>query len=106
MGDESKEEGIELIVRRSPISGAGIARVHRSITDDSDFEEGKVVLVKSEDHSRVLRLVSDNMMMKGRISLREKDMARLKVKEGERVRLLPMKGVGDHLTKRFSFLKR
>ena len=55
---------------------------------------------------RVLRIVGDSRMNKGGISLRQKDMDRLKVKDGDKVKLLPVKGMGDHLTKRFGFLKK
>ena len=107
MTDEKEmEQGIYLIVKRSPISGSGIARVNISILQLPEFTEGKVVLVENEGNKKVLRIVGDNMMSKGRISLRQKDMDRLKVKEGDKVRLLPVKGVGDHLSKRFGFLKK
>jgi hypothetical protein len=101
-----EEKGIELIVRKSPISGSGIARVHSSIIDLPEFNEGKVALIEKEKNHRVLRLVADSMMMKGRISIRQKDMDKLKVKEGEKVKMLPVKGVGDHISKRFRFLKK
>ena len=104
--DNEKEQGIYLIVKRSPISGSGIARVNISILQLPEFTEGKVVMVENEKNRRVLRIVGDSMMHKGRISLRQKDMDKLKVKEGDKVKLLPVMGVGDHLTKRFAFLKK
>ena len=88
---EQEEKGIELIVRKSPISGSGIARGHSSIIDRPEFNEGKVALIEKEKYYRVLRLVADSMMMKGRISIRQKDMDKLKVKEGDKVKMLPVK---------------
>lgn len=107
MAEETEKElGIYLIVKRSPISGSGIARVNIAILQLPEFTEGKVALVENDKNKRVLRIVGDSMMTKGRISLRQKDMDRLKVKEGDKVKLLPVKGMGDHLTKRFGFLKK
>jgi hypothetical protein len=107
MTDEKEMgKGIYLIVRRSPISGSGIARVNISILQLPEFTEGKVVLVENEKNNRVLRIVGDSRMKKGEISLRQKDMNRLKVKEGDKVKLLPVKGMSDHLTKRFRFLQK
>jgi arginine/ornithine N-succinyltransferase beta subunit len=98
------EEGIKLIVKKSPISGSGIARVHVGILEEvKGIEETKPVLVESKETARVLRLVADDIMERGRISLRQKDMNKLRVSEGEEVTLSPVKGV-DKLLKRFSFM--
>ena len=53
-----------------------------------------------------MRLVADEIMDKGKISLRKKDMEKLKVKEGDEVTLVPVKGVSDVLNKGLSFFKR
>ncbi|MGA1848283.1 MAG: hypothetical protein ACMUHB_02985 [Thermoplasmatota archaeon] len=108
MVDEKNEEfpGIELKVKKSPISGSGIARVHLSIIELPEFSEGKVVSVETDKVKRVLRLVADKMMDKGRISLRLRDMEKLGVREGDRVTLMPVKSVGKRIGERFSFLNR
>ncbi len=108
MGEEKEEEipGVELYVKMSPISGSGIARVHVSVVEKNEFMEGKVVSVESGKNRRVLRLVADSMMDRGRISLRRKDMDKLGVKEGSKVTIRPMKGMGDRLSKKFKFLGR
>lgn len=98
------EEGIKLKVKKSPISGSGIARVHIAILDeDKGIEETKPVLIESKDANRVLRLVADDIMESGWISLRQKDMDKLRVSEGDEVTVTPIKGV-EKLLKRFSFL--
>ena len=43
MAEETeKEQGIFLVVKRSPISGSGIARVNIAILQLPEFTEGKV----------------------------------------------------------------
>jgi hypothetical protein len=108
MEDENVEEfpGIELKVKKSPISGSGIARVHITIIELPEFSEGKVVSVETEKVKRVLRLVADKMMDKGRISLRARDMDKLDVKEGDKVILKPVKSVGKRIGERLKFLGR
>jgi hypothetical protein len=101
---EEKFPGIELKVKKSPISGSGIARVHISIIELPEFSEGKVVSVETEKVKRVLRLVADKMMEKGKISLRMKDMDKLGVKEGSKVVLMPVKSVGKRIGERLKFL--
>ena len=104
--ETEKEQGIYLVVRKSPISGSGIARVNKLILEMPEFTEGKVALVENEKFNRVLRIVGDSMMQKGRISLRQKDMDKLKVKEGDKVKLLPVTSVSDHIYRRLGFLKK
>jgi hypothetical protein len=108
MEEQKVEEfpGIELKVKKSPISGSGIARVHLSIIELPEFSEGKVVSVETEKVKRVLRLVADKMMDKGRISLRARDMEKLGVREGDKVVLMPVKSVGKRIGERFKFLGR
>jgi len=102
--EEEKFPGIELKVKKSPISGSGIARVHISIIELPEFSEGKVISVETDREKRILRLVADKMMEKGRISLRVKDMEKLGVREGERVVLKPVKSVGKRIGEKFGFL--
>ena len=99
--EESGEEveGVELIVKRSPISGSGIARVHTEVLENSEFQEGKpVVIVSKEGKKRVMRLVADSIMEKGKISLRQKDLDKLSIRSDDRIRILPYKGIGSRLT--------
>ena len=107
MREENKGEkvGIELMVRKSPISGSGIARVHITILDLPEFTEGKVALFQNGNHRKVLRLVGDRMMTKGRVSLRKKDMDSLKVREGGKVTLLPVVNIGDRIKDRFKLFR-
>ena len=104
--EPEKENVVKLRVKMSPISGSGIARVNRKVLKMGDFVEGKPLSVENGDRTRVMRLVADEIMDKGKISLRKKDMEKLKVKEGDEVSLVPMKGVGDVLNKRLGFFKR
>mgnify|MGYP001032618953 FL=1 len=103
---EEPEEGVRLRVKRSPISGSGIGRVHTSVLKMGDFEEGKAVEVSFEDNKRILRLVADDRMDKGKISLRQKDMDKLKTVEGNEVILNPISGMGQRITKSLPFLRR
>ncbi|MBN1389698.1 MAG: hypothetical protein JXA22_03540 [Candidatus Thermoplasmatota archaeon] len=108
MLDEEKgqRDGIDLVVRASPISGSGIARVHISILEMEEFNEGKVALFIHEEKNVVLRLVGDSMMTRGRVSLRKKDMKYLGVKEGEKVTLFPRRKIGDRIKKGLRILIR
>lgn len=100
--EKSEEvEGIELVVKKSPISGSGIARIHMQILESSDLKEGKPVIIGSEKgKKRVLRLVADRMIEKDSISLRTKDMAKLGVNAGDKVLLYPYTTMGSRLTSR------
>jgi hypothetical protein len=106
MERKDPEEGIRLKIKRSPISGSGIARVHSSVLKMADFEEGKVVEASLKNRKRVMRLVADEIMERGKISLRQKDIEKLGAAEGEEILLIPVKGMGERITKGFSFLKR
>jgi hypothetical protein len=103
---EEPEEGVRLRIKRSPISGSGIARVHTSVLKMGDFEEGKAVEVSLEDRKRIMRLVADDRMDRGRISLRQKDMDKLNAEEGSEVILNPISGMGQRITKSLPFLRR
>ena len=107
MTDENDEAAVvTLEVKRSPISGSGIARVNIGVLKDlPDIAEGKTVLITYKRKKRVLRLVADDIMDSGLISLRQKDMDRLKVKVGEPVELSAMKGM-ESITKRIPFFGR
>ncbi|MGA1792989.1 MAG: hypothetical protein ACMUHM_03470 [Thermoplasmatota archaeon] len=102
---EGSVEGIELVVKKSPISGSGIARVHLSILELPEFTEGKVALIEFGKQKKVLRLVGDNLMTKGRISLRKKDMEALRVKEGDKVTLSKVVNIGDRLKEKLKIFK-
>ncbi|MGA1820630.1 MAG: hypothetical protein ACMUHU_06445 [Thermoplasmatota archaeon] len=104
-GRSQATEGIELVVRKSPISGSGIARVHISIIDLPEFTEGKVALFEKGAHKKVLRLVGDNLMTKGRVSLRKKDMESLRVREGDKVMLSPVVNIGDRIKDRLKIFR-
>ena len=98
--DSAKEQDVELIVKRSPISGSGIARVNSEVVETDQFEEGGPVYISFQGRKRVLRLVADGMMEKGMISIRDKDMSKLGVKSGEKILLQPYTKVGHRLTKK------
>lgn len=95
--DSGSVDGVDLMVKRSPISGSGIARVHVSVLTMVEVEEGKPALLRHGNNERVVRLVADEMMDEGKVSLRQKDLEKLRVKAGETVKLLPLKGVGSRL---------
>lgn len=101
-----EDEGEVLEVKESPISGSGIARVHTNIIEkNEDLVEGKPALLESESGKRVLRLVADDIIDEKKISLREKDRNKLKVSEGDKVTLSPLKGM-DIITKRLASIKK
>ncbi|MFW3146258.1 MAG: hypothetical protein ACMUIE_05555 [Thermoplasmatota archaeon] len=105
--ERENESGIYLMVKRSPISGSGIARVHTKVLESDDFKEGGPIIVTgSKTRKRVLRLVADNMMEKGKVSLRQKDMDKLGVREGHKVILEPMEKMGNRITRRLLGIKK
>ncbi len=95
--DSGSKDGVDLVVKKSPISGSGIARVHVSVLPTVEVEEGKPALLRHGNKERVVRLVADEMMDEGKVSLRQKDLDKLQVKAGGTVTLLPLKGVGSML---------
>lgn len=103
--DEGPGKGIKLVVRASPISGSGIARVHISILELAEFTEGKVALFVCGNRKRVLRLVGDSMMIRGKVSLRKKDMEWLGVREGSKVTLFPVVNIGDRIKERLKMFR-
>jgi arginine/ornithine N-succinyltransferase beta subunit len=80
--------------------------VHTSVLKKGDFIEGKPHFVENGDRKRIMRLVADDIMDRGRISLRQKDMEKLRVKEGDEVVLRPVLKVGTRLTKGFGLFKK
>lgn len=106
MKDKTDEEGIKLRVKMSPISGSGIARVNSRVLDNEGYIEGKPHIIQKGEKKRVVRLVADDIMEKGKISLRRKDLQKIGAGEGEEIILLPSMKVGDRLQRGLDFFKR
>ena len=79
-----------LVVRKSAISGGGIARVHISVLEDMGIEPGENIVVRSGNRAIIVKVFGDNLVEKGDIRLRAKDMKRLGVKKGDRVEIEPL----------------
>jgi len=103
---ENEEQGITLKVKRSPISGSGIIRVHESVLEGTALAEAKPALLRKGRYEVVVRIVADDLMARGMVSLRQKDMERLRVKEGGEVVLLEYVGIRNKLGERLKRLRR
>lgn len=104
--DTPRPKVFSLRVKMSPISGSGIARINRLHLRNTELEEGKPVMIMNGDRKRIMRLVADEMMERGKISIRRKDMDKLRVSEGDEVMIQPLKNVGERLSHGLSFLRK
>ncbi|MGA1822423.1 MAG: hypothetical protein ACMUIG_07845 [Thermoplasmatota archaeon] len=97
MNDEEDLESISLKVVSSSIESvdSGIARIHSSYLDDIDLGENNLVTLRSEDRSVTAKLVSDKLADKGAVVLREGDMKRLQVDDGDMIDMEPYSSVKD-----------
>jgi len=62
------------------------------------------VEVSLKNKRRVMRIVADDRMDRGKISLRQKDIDKLDAGEGSEVILNPIKSMGVRITKSIPFL--
>ena len=96
MGDEEEfVDEMELIVVESRITRGGIARVNKRVLDAMKLANGDHVVVKYGKKSILVKIIGDNLIDEGEISLRAKDRKRLGVREGDYVvvsRYSPLRG--------------
>jgi hypothetical protein len=93
MNNKVKEDidSISLKVAMSKIGAVdhGIARINSKYLKDADLGDKNLVTLRSEDSSVTVRLVSDEIANEGVVSLREGDMEKLDVKEGDNIQMEP-----------------
>ena len=83
---EEENKVIELRVIRSKIKGKqGVVRINERHLGEVDFEEGDSaeLMKKGADSGIIVKVFADHFMKPGIISVREEDMKKMKVEEGE-----------------------
>lgn len=86
-----EEDALTLKVAKSSIKsvGSGIARMNEKHLKEFDGDIPEMIVVKAEEHKKVLKLVSDRFADKGKIVLREDDMEDLDLDAGDEVDIMP-----------------
>lgn len=99
MNEEEERESISLKVVSSSIESvdSGIARIHSTYLDEIDLGEKNLVTLRSENGIVTAKLVSDKLATKGAVVLREGDMKRLQVEEGDMIEMEPYSSVKDDI---------
>jgi 4-hydroxy-3-methylbut-2-enyl diphosphate reductase IspH len=90
---------IELKVVQSKIKsvGAGVARINSEHLSELGEEIPELIVVKSEKHKKVVKLVSDRLAPKENVVLREDDIEDLKVEEGDTITILPYSTLSEDM---------
>jgi hypothetical protein len=99
VNEEEERESISLKVVSSSIESvdSGIARIHSTYLDEIDLGEKNLVTLRSENGIVTAKLVSDKLATKGAVVLREGDMKRLQVEEGDMIEMEPYSSVKDDI---------
>jgi hypothetical protein len=105
--DEQKELAIKLKVVQSKIKsvGAGVGRIHSSHLSELGDEAPELIVVRSEEHKKVVKLVSDRLAPDDGIVLREDDIEDLKVGEGDMVTIEPYSSISDDVKELWKKMK-
>ncbi len=90
--DKKELKELPLKVIKSSILGGGIARINKDDLQEIGFDQTSNLSVSSEEKGVILKTVPDKITEKGTIIIREKDMGRLEIEEGDTVL------VGDYET--------
>lgn len=95
-GDNEKVS-ISLKVKMSKIRMGGIARVNSEILPHIEVEKGDMVQVHGPGKNILVKLTADPLIDMDTISLREPDMKKLNVNEGDEVELMAHASIADKL---------
>lgn len=79
------EEKNELTVQKSPVKFGGRARINKDVLEKLDITKGDTILVRSKSKDILVSLYYDGFMKDKNIKLREEDMKKLGVEEGDKV---------------------
>ncbi len=77
--------GLILIVTESRVKSGGRVRVNDEDVEDQEINDGELIVVSSEKKDILVSIYTDDMIKKGRISIRGHDRKKLKVEEGDEV---------------------
>ncbi|MFP3871745.1 MAG: hypothetical protein ACLFVL_02570 [Candidatus Aenigmatarchaeota archaeon] len=78
-------EQLRLEVENSPIEAGGRVRIDKDTLEELNVVEGELIVVSSKNKDILVSVYSDEMMEKGKISIRVKDRKKLEVEEGDGV---------------------
>jgi hypothetical protein len=108
MTEEDNEE-VKLSLKASQSSiesvGSGIARMNSEHLEAFGDEIPELVVIRSEEHKKVIKLVSDKLAPKNVIVLRKDDMKELKIEEDGIIDVLPYEKLTDDFKKRWKGFK-
>lgn len=105
--EEIDIEALKLQVYQSSIGsvGSGIARMNSIHLEIFGDDPPQLVLVRSEEKEKTVKLVSDRLAEKGKIILRKDDMVDLNLKDGDEVEILPYTKLSDDLKNKWDHFK-
>ncbi len=101
MTEEEEKEEIKLTLKASLSSigsvGSGIARMNSRHLEAFGEEAPELIVIRSEEHKKVVKLVSDKLAPKGRIVLRKDDMEELEIEKDDEIDVLPYEKLTDQV---------
>jgi hypothetical protein len=107
---KEEEQNVETLRLKASISsigsvGSGIARMNSKHLEAFGEEVPELIVVRTDEHKKVIKLVSDKLAPKGRIVLRKDDMEELEIDEDSEVDIAPYTKLSDDLRKTWSEFK-
>lgn len=78
---------LTLKVEESPVKSGGRSRVSRQTLQELNLGEGELVVLSSNKKDILVTLYCDNLIRNGQIKIRQQDLRKLGVKEGDEVKL-------------------
>lgn len=88
---------LNLVVKESPITKNGIARIHLNALKQLGIEPGKNVAVSCGNGSILVHVYADDLIEKDKISLRPGDRKKLGIRSGDTVSITPHIKLKDKL---------
>jgi formylmethanofuran dehydrogenase subunit D len=80
---------LNLVVKESPITKNGIARIHKDAIRQLGIKPGKNIAVSCGNGSVLVHVYADTLIEKDMISLRPGDRKKLRVRSGDKVSVAP-----------------
>jgi formylmethanofuran dehydrogenase subunit D len=88
---------LNLVVKESPITKNGIARIHKDTIEQLGIKPGKNIAVSCGNGSILVHVYADTLIEKDMISLRPGDRKKLSVRSGDKVSITPHLKIKDRL---------
>ncbi|MEW6069977.1 MAG: hypothetical protein AB1485_05110 [Candidatus Thermoplasmatota archaeon] len=94
---------VVLKAKKSEVKGSGIARINTAVAKELGIKSRESIEVRKEDKFLYLSAVVDELIPKDEISVREADLVKLGVSEGEELsvtRVIPVKELAKERVKK------